>query len=82
MFARDWVAEVDARLDDDVYTFTREPRPMSERPISKNYMYDTYGISAITFEVGDETPRDAIDLSARVFAEEMMSLLLKHETGQ
>ena len=82
MFARDWVAAVDARLDDDVYTFTREPRPMSERPISKNYMYDTYGISAITFEVGDETPRDAIDLSARVFAQEMMSLLLKHETGQ
>ena len=81
-FARDWIKNVDERLDDAVYTFTREPRKNSGRPISKNYMYDTYGISAITYEVGDETDRAAIDLSAKVFAEEMMALLLKHETGQ
>ncbi|WP_371397673.1 M14 family metallopeptidase [Fretibacter rubidus] len=81
-FARDWVAAVDARLDDDVYAFTREARHNSGRPISKNYMYDTYGISSITYEVGDETNRDAIDLSAIVFAQEMMSLLLTHETGE
>ena len=78
MFARDWVEAVDARLDDEVYPFTREARHNSGRPISKNYMYDSYGISAITYEVGDATSRDAIDLSARVFAQEMMKLLLKH----
>jgi hypothetical protein len=69
-------------LDDKIYSFTREARSNSGRPISKNYMHDTYGISAITYEVGDETDRPAIDVSAKVFAEEMMSLLLQHETGQ
>ena len=82
MFARDWVKAVDKRLSDDVYPFTREPRPMSERPISKNYIYEKYGVSAITYEVGDATPRSAIDISAKVFAQEMMKLLLKDETGQ
>lgn len=81
-FARDWIKNVDDRLDDNVYPFTREARHNSGRPISKNYMYDTYGISSITYEVGDETDRTAIDVSAKVFAEEMMLLLLKHETGQ
>lgn len=81
-FARDWLKAVDNSLDDKIYSFTREARSNSGRPISKNYMYDTYGISAITYEVGDETDRPAIDVSAKVFAEEMMSLLLKHETSQ
>lgn len=80
MFARDWLKNVDDRLDDKVYKFTREARHNSGKPISKNYMYDTYGISSITYEVGDETKRSAIDISARVFAEEMMTLLLKHKT--
>lgn len=79
MFARDWLKAVDERLDDNVYAFTREARHNSGKPISKNYMFDTYGISAITYEVGDHTKRSAITLSATVFAEEMMTLLLKHE---
>lgn len=82
MFARDWVKAVDDRLSDDIYAFTREPRAISERPISKNYIYEKYGVSAITFEVGDDTPRSAIKASAEVFAEEMMRLLLEHETGK
>jgi len=80
MFARDWLKAVDDRLDDEIYPFKREARHNSGKPISKNYMYDTYGISAITYEVGDATPRGAIDLSARVFAQEMMKLLLEHES--
>ena len=81
MFTRDWLANVDQNLDDDVYEFTREPRPYSERAISKNYMYNRFGIPSITYEVGDSTDREAINISAEVFAEEMMKLLLKHETG-
>ena len=81
MFARDWLKAVDERLADNVYPFTREARHNSGSPISKNYMFDTYGISSITYEVGDHTPRSGIKISAKVFAEEMMKLLLKHETG-
>ena len=81
LFTKSWVKAVDARLDDEVYPFTREARAISERPISKNYVYQKFGVPAITYEVGDGTPRAAIDLSAKVFAEEMMKLLLEHETG-
>ncbi len=78
-FARDWLKLVDDRLDDTVYAFTREPSPNSDRPTSKNYMYDRYGISAITYEVGDHTNRKAISDAAKVFAEEMMRLLMKYQ---
>ena len=82
MFARDWLKAVDDRLDDDVYEFSREARHNSGKPISKNYMYDQFGISSITYEVGDHTNRSAIKTSATVFAEEMMTLLLRHEDAQ
>jgi len=82
MFTKKWVEAVHRRLDDNIYTFTREPRAMSDRPISKNYIYENYGIPAITYEVGDATPRTAITESAQVFAEEMMRLLLEHEIGE
>lgn len=78
MFTRDWIAAVDARLDDTVYPFTREARPISGRPISKNYMYENFGIPSITYEVGDETPRPVIAKASAVFSEEMMRLLLSH----
>ncbi|MGB0906423.1 MAG: M14 family zinc carboxypeptidase [Maricaulaceae bacterium] len=80
MFAHNWITAVDDRLDDNVYAFTREARHNSGKPISKNYMYDSFGISAITYEVGDETDRKAIKISAAVFAEEMMRLLLEAES--
>lgn len=76
MFAKDWTAAVKARLADDVYPFSREGNHNSGRPISKNYMFETFGIAAITYEVGDDTNRDAINTSAKVFAEEMMRLML------
>lgn len=78
LFARDWLKAVDEKLDDDVYRFTREPSPNSGRPTSKNYMWETYGIPAITYEVGDHTNRAGIEISGAVFAEEMMRLLLQH----
>ncbi|MBC6412714.1 MAG: succinylglutamate desuccinylase/aspartoacylase family protein [Hyphomonadaceae bacterium] len=82
MFARDWAEAVDERLDDEVYSFTREPRPMSARAISKNYMYKNYGIAAITFEVGDATDRDAVREGAIVFAEEMMKIMIRAEESR
>ncbi len=82
-FARDWLAAVDKRLDDDVYEFTREASPNSGKPVSKNYMWETYGIPAITFEVGDHTDRAGIKVAGQVFAEEMMTLLLNPKsTGE
>ncbi len=78
-FARDWLKEVDERLVDEVYKFTREQSPNSGKPTSKNYIYSTYGIPAITYEVGDNTDRAALALAAEIFAQEMMENLLKQK---
>lgn len=78
-FTRDWLKAVDERLDDDVYKFTREQSPNSGKPVSKNYMYATFGIPAITYEVGDNTDRKSIAIAAEVFAQEMMKTLLAQE---
>lgn len=81
-FTRDWVANVKARLPAQVYDFTREASITSDRPIAKNYIYRTYQIPAITFEVGDNTQRADIEAASLIFAEEMMTLLLSHQDGQ
>ncbi|GHB04067.1 hypothetical protein GCM10009069_28330 [Algimonas arctica] len=78
LFTRDWLAAVKARLDDRDYSFTREAQHNSGRPVSKNYMYESFGIPSITYEVGDETSRPAIDQASVIFSEEMMRLLLTH----
>ncbi len=80
-FTRDWLKAVDERLDDKVYKFTREQSPNSGKPVSKNYMYMTYGIPAITYEVGDHTDRESIAIAADVFAEEMMKTLMKSKNN-
>jgi len=76
MFTRDWIAAVNARLDEAEYPYTREESPNGGQPISKNYMYGSFGIPSITYEVGDKTLRPAIDEAAMIFSEEMMTLLL------
>jgi len=47
------------------------------QPNSKNYFYNSRGIPAITYEVGDETDRELIREAAIVFAEEMMRTMLE-----
>ena len=79
-FTGEWMARSRARLPN--YDFERAERiSTDERPTSKNYMFQRFNIPAITYELGDETDRAQIDLSARVFAEEMMRLLLAPEAG-
>jgi predicted deacylase len=74
-FATRWLNASAQRLPD--YEFLHDARGVSERPTTKNYFYTRFGIPAITYETGDETNRDAIEKSARVFAQEMMLLLLE-----
>ncbi len=76
-FTRDWINNIKAVLPNEVYSFTREANTTTERPVSKNYMYHTYGIPAMTFEVGDDTPPEATVQASKVFAREMMALLLE-----
>ncbi|WP_262696206.1 M14 family metallopeptidase [Kordiimonas aquimaris] len=74
-FAVTWSKRARERLPN--YEFEQAERPVTELPTSKNYVYSTFGAPAITYEVGDETDREAIENAARVFAQEMMHILLE-----
>ncbi|MGH9948187.1 MAG: M14 family metallopeptidase [Pyrinomonadaceae bacterium] len=43
--------------------------------VSRNYFFDKYGMEAIVFEIGDNTPRDFIRKKGEVGAVELMKLL-------
>lgn len=44
--------------------------------VSRNYFLKTYGMEAIVFEIGDNTPRDRIRQKGEVGANELMKLML------
>ncbi len=74
-FATVWLERVRSRIPE--FTFTHDARARSGQANTKNYFFDTYGIPAITYELGDETDRDEIAITTPVFAEEMMRTLLE-----
>ena len=45
-------------------------------PNSKNWMFTQFGALGITYEIGDNTPREFIKVKGRVTATEMMQLLI------
>ncbi len=75
LFATRWLGSVDQRIDG--FEFTHDPRPPSGLDNTKNYFFSRYGIPAITYEIGDELDRDLIFEHTRVFAEEMMRVMLE-----
>ena len=70
-----WFAKATPKLTD--YPFTHEARPGKRPGVGKNYMYRRYGIPSATYEVGDETDREAARAAAVVFAEALMALMLE-----
>ncbi len=74
-FFETWFAAATPRLQN--YPFTNEAGPGKRPGVGKNYMYRRYGIPAATYEVGDETDRSAAQDAARIFAEELMKLMLE-----
>lgn len=61
------------------YQLGIQPGHNPDLPVSKTYMNETFGIPAITFELGDETERAFIKELAETAAEEMMKLLLSYQ---
>ena len=74
LFTRDWLARYQERMTD--YDVNRDARHAEGRPISKAYVYDTYGVPGVTFEIGDETDRELIQRIGREAAIAMMETLL------
>ncbi len=73
-FTRTWLENARPRIEN--YLFNYEENPVDNIGVAKNYMYKRYRIPSSTYEVGDETGRAEIIAAARVFAEELMELML------
>lgn len=71
-----WLYGIDAALPD--YELVEEPSGLSQ-PYSKVWFYTQFNAEGITYEIGDETPREFIRQKARVSALEMMKLLMYYE---
>ncbi|MEL7454109.1 MAG: M14 family metallopeptidase [Pseudomonadota bacterium] len=76
-FTASWLKRARAALPD--YAFDRQGSHNVGLPTSKTYIFEEFGIPAITYELGDETDRTEIAETARIFAQEMMTLLLEQE---
>jgi len=64
-------------IDDALPNYTPDDRPYAVGdPISKAWFFLQFNAESITYEIGDETPRDFIKLKAEVAAREMMKLLI------
>jgi hypothetical protein len=76
-FSAAWRARLAARLGDAMPGWSGQHNP--GLPTAKSWVRKAYGVTAMTYEVADTTPRDRIRLTARAAAEEMMTLMLEIE---
>ena len=67
-----WMIGVDKGLPN----YTPHDIPGALGPFTKGWFYNQFNASSMTYEIGDETPRDFIRLKAEVAAREMMKLLI------
>jgi cytosolic carboxypeptidase protein 6 len=77
-FTETWLTNIEKRIQRKLpgFKINRDAAHNPGLPTSKTYVYTTFGIPAITFELGDNTDRRFIRVYATIAAEEMMSLLL------
>lgn len=68
-----WFESIDKSIEG--YSPNEEAYDLNQ-PITKAWFYLQFGAESITYEIGDESPRDFIREKARVSAREMMKLLI------
>lgn len=80
LFTRNWLDRYQQRMPG--YQVNIEARHTVGSVVSKGYVYDSYGVPAITFELGDETDRTLIRRIGQESAIAMMETLLASEAGE
>lgn len=75
-FKRTWLDGIEASIDN--YELNESPSGVGQ-PVTKGWFYTQFEAEGVTYEVGDETPRDFIELKGRVAAQQMMKVLLEHQ---
>jgi len=74
-----WMRGIDNTFDD----YTPDDRPSTlNQPITKTWFYLQFGAEGITYEIGDETPRDFVRAKGRAAAVELMELLVLRENEE
>lgn len=74
-FIEDWFATLEAHIPN--YKVNEAPGN-SKKPTSKGWMLYGHNAVGITYEIGDRTPKDSIELIGRISAEQMMNILLNN----
>jgi hypothetical protein len=72
-FKHYWLTGIENAIPD--YDAHNSPGPANS-PTSKNWFFRQFDAEGITFEIGDDTPRDFIEVKGRAAAIEMMELLI------
>ena len=73
-FYDDWFDAIDTTFPEYEPNEIRED---STQPVSKGWFLSTFNATAVTYEIGDETPRDFVKEKGEVAAIEMMKILNK-----
>jgi predicted deacylase len=74
LFITNWFSALETNIPN--YK-VNEASANSKRPVSKGWFLNAHNATGITYEIGDETPRDRIDLIGEISALEMMKILIK-----
>ncbi len=73
-FIEDWFMA----LEENIPGYkVNEKSAVSTKPVSKGWFLKAHSAVGITYEIGDKTPKDKIELISSVSAKEMMKILLK-----
>ncbi|PWL39200.1 hypothetical protein DKG77_09040 [Flagellimonas aquimarina] len=78
-FIENWFSGLEAGIPDYV---VNEKSATSTKPVSKGWFLKRHNAVGITYEIGDETPRDFITLKGKVSAYEMMKLLTEQQLNK
>ncbi len=73
-FKKRWLSSLSEKIPN--YTVNEKPSEI-KLPVSKSWFYNQFQAEGITYEIGDDTPADFIDLKGKVSAREMMKILLQ-----
>ena len=74
-FIKDWFVELENNIPN--YKVNEKPGN-STKPVSKGWFLYGHNAVGITYEIGDATPKDKIELIGKVSAEQMMKILTKN----
>jgi cytosolic carboxypeptidase protein 6 len=79
-FTKPWIEGIQRRFPD--YKVSRSPSGLVQRTTSQSWVHHTFGVPAITYELGDNSDRALLRQIAAGAAQEMMQLLIASKKGE